>query len=420
VSARHGFVLLALLAVATAVSAQDNPFRLKPGAHGDLCLQCHLDLEDQMKLPSVHSPVEAGDCSDCHDPHASEHGKLLASDPAAICADCHGDMAPQDSASVHQAVIETGCVSCHAAHASENPNILQTAGNDLCFSCHDDLRAELEGHAFQHAPVRSDCLNCHDPHASADAPHLLKAPVGSLCGECHDAQRPSFVERHNGYDVSESDCTSCHDPHGGKRSGILRAQVHEPLTNRMCNQCHMDPGSPEPLQTRRAGLDLCAGCHDDVMNHIIARNRVHWPVLGGQACQNCHNPHASDEAALLARAPLALCGDCHRESIERQEDSLSKHPPIADGQCSACHDPHAADHPFLAKAASSLDLCGSCHDWKTHSSHPLGPEIVDPRNPNLILECESCHQAHGTRFKGLAHQDPGGELCVQCHETMAR
>ncbi|MHC4768715.1 MAG: cytochrome c3 family protein, partial [Planctomycetota bacterium] len=48
--------------------ATDHLFRLtEPRA--ELCESCHeLDLG-----PTIHAPVDQGDCTGCHDPHGSEH-----------------------------------------------------------------------------------------------------------------------------------------------------------------------------------------------------------------------------------------------------------------------------------------------------------------------------------------------------------
>jgi predicted CXXCH cytochrome family protein len=412
-------VLFPLMAM-PAMAADDNPYRLKPGARGPVCLDCHSDLQDQMKLSSVHTPVKSGECSDCHSPHASSHDQLLAADPATICAGCHTDLLPAEPVSVHAALADEGCAGCHDPHASPNANNLLQAGNLLCYTCHAEMQAEVEGAEFRHAPVVDDCRACHDPHASGAAAYLLKQDVGSLCADCHDATRASFVQRHNGYPVAGSDCTSCHDPHGSARSGILRAQLHQPVANGMCNLCHQDASAEEPLQLRRPGISLCAGCHNKVLNDVFSRNELHWPVVEGAACANCHAPHGSDEAALLVAAPHDLCGGCHAETIEAQVTSMDQHPPVEQGKCSACHEPHAADPQFLLRSSDDLQLCGSCHDWETHSSHPIGPKIVDPRNPNLTLDCSSCHRPHGSPFKGLAHLDLGGDMCIQCHEQLQR
>ncbi|MGD8376209.1 MAG: cytochrome c3 family protein [Acidobacteriota bacterium] len=414
-----GLVLPPLLA-GPAYGQGTNPYHLKPGARGPICLSCHSDLEEQLQQRSVHTPVKAGECSDCHSPHASSHGQLLSDDPARICAGCHDDLLPAEPVSVHPAIAEAGCVGCHDPHASPNANNLLYPGNELCYACHADKQAEVEGEEFQHAPAVDDCLACHDPHASGETVALLRQDVGDLCAGCHDVSQASFVQRHGGYPVAGSDCTSCHDPHGSNRSGILLARLHEPVANRLCSQCHEDPGSADPLQRRSPGVSLCAGCHSEVINEVYARPELHWPVMEGAACANCHAPHGADEAALLVAPPETLCGGCHGDVLEAVAGSMEAHPPVATGECTACHEPHAADHPFLVQAADDLQLCGSCHDWETHSSHPIGPDVADPRNPNLTLGCSSCHRPHGSPFKALAHLDLGGDMCVQCHQQMQR
>ncbi len=414
-------IAILLVAVVGPVAAQSqNPYRLKPGATGQLCLECHLAVQETMNRPHVHTPVKAGDCSDCHNPHASSHGQLLEEEISAICTSCHADVVPEETKSIHESVVGGNCVVCHDPHASDNPNSLVAPGNELCFSCHEQLAQEIGRHEFQHSPVVDDCLSCHDPHAATSEEFLLKAEMGELCGECHDTAAASFVERHMGYPVADSRCSSCHDPHGSSKAGILMAGVHEPLTNKMCNQCHMDSSSPNALAVKRTGADLCRGCHSDVVNETRTRNRIHWPVADETACLNCHNPHASNETALLLEPTKQLCGSCHPDTIAMQEASMTKHAPIDAGECSACHAPHAADNVFLLQAASIDDTCGTCHDWKGHSSHPIGEKVTDQRNMNLKVDCLSCHRSHGSPFKAFAHLDPGGDLCVSCHEEVAR
>ena len=66
------------------------------------------------------------------------------------------------------------------------------------------------------------------------------------------------------------------------------------------------------------------------------------------------------------------------------------------------------------------DLCGTCHDWQKHATHPIGPSIKDPRNKNLSLECASCHRAHGTGAKHLIPFAKVTDLCTSCHEQYRR
>jgi len=424
-SLRFGTWLLGLMTVGAwvvpATQAQDPArYRLRPGAAGARCLECHVEFAETVKLPHVHTPVKNGNCADCHDPHASDHGKLLEAEPDSICLSCHEGIVPGDAVSAHEDAVNGRCVECHDPHASPFPKQLRAPGNDLCIRCHEKVAGATRTVAHKHAPAESDCLGCHRPHASTEGPSLLASKVPALCLECHDPERATFVKDHMGYPVAGSDCVSCHDPHGSANKGILWTTIHEPITRRMCAQCHGDADAADPLALRRQGSDLCAGCHNELLNEAALKRRIHWPVVDGRACRNCHTPHASKNAGLLTEEQRTLCGSCHMDSVRRLERSLVKHEPIAEGECSTCHEPHASNTTFLLAAANPLELCGTCHDWESHSTHPIGEKVQDQRNPNLSLDCLSCHRTHGTANEKLAFFDPDRALCTECHAGFRR
>ncbi len=415
-----GVATVAACACASVAAQEANRYHLKPGASGKACLSCHLEFEDTVKLPHVHTPVKAGNCTDCHDPHASDHGKLLEADTDAICVSCHEGIVPDGAVSAHPDAVAGRCVECHDPHASRFPNVLRASGNDLCKECHENVTGAVESAAYKHAPAQGDCLGCHRPHASTEGPHLLAQKVPGLCIDCHDTERPQFVKDHLGYPVAESDCGSCHDPHGSANKGILWASVHEPIRRRMCGQCHADPDSEQALSLKRPGADLCVGCHNELSNEIALKSRIHWPVVDEQACANCHNPHASRNANLLAGKQSTLCGNCHQDSVQRHERSLVKHQPISEGDCSTCHAPHASNATYLLAASDDIELCGTCHEWQAHSTHPIGAKVLDPRNNNLSVDCLSCHRTHGTGNEKLAFFEPKRDLCTECHVRFQR
>lgn len=421
---RYGWGLVLVMAAALsargAAAATDADFKLAEGARGAICLTCHEAFKERLQKAHVHTPVAEGDCTGCHNPHTTDHGKLLAADPSRICATCHDDMVPEDAKSVHQVVVEGRCVDCHDPHASDNEANLVRSGSELCFGCHEDLGRKIAANEVQHAPVEEDCLNCHNPHASETGPKLLTANAPDLCLECHDAERGTFKSQHVNYPVEKGNCTSCHNPHGSNTKGILYDQVHEPVTKRMCKQCHEDPASPNPFATVKPGYELCQGCHYDMVNDTFNKDRLHWPLVDRTGCLNCHSPHASSERPLLKGPMLETCGACHSDTIARQERSQTKHPPIADGECTECHSVHSSNNSFLLNAASTLDVCGKCHEWQTHSTHPIGEKVVDPRNPNLTLNCLSCHRTHGTEYKRFLYFETVNDLCVQCHTKYRR
>src|SRR5512146_1157253 len=183
---RHLATLIVIASAAFSVAraappAPDNKFKLKNGANGAVCLECHSgDFETALKKPFVHTPVKSRNCIGCHNPHASAHGKMLADDPGKTCAACHS-VVPQKPKSTHKPVADGGCLSCHDPHASKFKfNLVKSAG-DLCAGCHKPISDAAARATFKHRPVEQGCATCHDPHGSGQSTKLLKGGVPELC-----------------------------------------------------------------------------------------------------------------------------------------------------------------------------------------------------------------------------------------------
>ncbi|OGR00367.1 MAG: cytochrome C [Deltaproteobacteria bacterium RIFOXYD12_FULL_55_16] len=413
-------VLLLLPLTAYGASApKKGDFKLLPGASGKICLGCHVDLPDKIAKKFVHTPVKSGDCAGCHNPHTSDHGKLLAAAKGEICSLCHSSMIVKDARSTHKVVVDGSCALCHDAHASDNKNNLLRSGKELCFGCHQSVADALKSQKFPHKPV-ADCTACHNPHSSKGGDFLLSADPPALCSKCHDTAGKKFSAVHMGYPVAQVSCVKCHDPHGSNRKAILYDEVHSPVAKKMCNQCHEEATSATPLALKRKGFELCRGCHNELVNKIFIAERIHWPVAGGNGCLDCHDPHASRASKLIKGSMLKVCGSCHSDTIKRQERSPAKHQPVQKGECAACHNPHASSNPFLLKEPSVIAMCGTCHEWMKHSTHPIGDKYNDMRNSNLKMDCLSCHRSHGTEFAKMIPFPTVTNLCVQCHEQLRR
>lgn len=412
-------ILFATMVFASSVIGQEK-FQLKPGAKGKLCLSCHEEFKEKLKLPFIHSPVKSGSCSDCHNPHASRHGKLIASGPNEICFSCHKGLIAPGARSSHKIVANGSCSKCHDPHASKNKFNLKAAGNQLCFECHKEYMNAVANKKFKHILGTKECLTCHNAHSSSKAAFLLKEDVPNICNNCHDMKKPILTKQHMNYPMGNARCTSCHDPHGSNRAGILWENAHSPVVNKMCNQCHQDSKSTNALGLRREGVALCRGCHSNTVGGILGKKRIHWPLADNVACLNCHSPHASKQASLLTDEMKPLCGKCHSDTIAKQNKATVKHKPADEGNCTKCHSPHAANYAFLFDNESTLALCGKCHEWQKHSTHPIGEKVVDPRNPNITMDCLSCHRSHGTDQKYFTYSNPDMDLCVMCHQKYKR
>ena len=421
--------IIAAIIVAPRIDAADG-FKLQPGAEGKICLKCHETFQKTIKSRSVHPLLKTGKCSDCHDPHTSTHKKLLVLEANELCFSCHKDVLPEKARSAHSIVTEGGCAKCHDSHASNNRFVLVKPSNELCFECHQDIGKKAKEARFKHDPMIKGqrCLNCHDPHASVKADHLLKKDVPAICAGCHKTSQASFKRKHMNFPVANSRCDACHSTHGSNSRGILYDEVHAPVAENKCNQCHLKPTSAQAVKLRKQGTELCRQCHQDMIAETLAKNRVHWPLMDEVGCLNCHNPHGSKKKKLMQASLSDTCGKCHADTVNLQKWSIENPKnkrlcePVKSGNCIECHAPHGADNILLIpKASISKDLCGKCHEWLTHSSHPLGEKVVDSRNPNLTVECLSCHKACGTGNKpSMLPFETTYDLCVQCHVDLQR
>ena len=209
------------------------------------CLACHAVFKD---LKVRHAALDMG-CGSCHDkPHANKKAELsLTAEVPDLCYSCH-DKALFAKKYQHTPVAAGMCLSCHNPHGSRVPKLLVSQIPDLCYSCHD--RSAFSKKTV-HAPVKDgQCTFCHAPHAS-DQPFNLTQPVFGLCTTCHDRQASG---RHVTMAVSPLDehpvrsrtdparpsrelsCISCHTPHA---SGAKRLFVNDLASiESLCLHCH--------------------------------------------------------------------------------------------------------------------------------------------------------------------------------------
>jgi len=256
----------------------------------------------------------------------------------------------------------------------------------------------------------------------------LKNRPPALCKNCHQTGAPAFIKKHLNFPVADSDCISCHNPHGSSKRGILYADAHTPVRENKCTECHRDPASPNPLETIKTGTDLCRQCHKEMIDQIFGKTRLHWPLADHSGCLNCHSPHGAKQKKLLKGPIIAVCGKCHRDTVELQRWSISNPKneklcePVKKGSCTTCHAPHSANTVLLmAKDNVTKGLCGECHKWETHSTHPIGDKVIDQRNKNLTVDCLSCHRACGTGNNPMMlNFETPYDLCIQCHVERRR
>lgn len=403
---RRSHLLVLTMILAQVGSGTAQPVKVDEPA---VCLECHADLDLANMPRHVHTAFETGQCSQCHNPHASKHATLLAADQKELCLTCHADVADEITlTAAHQPAGNGQCVLCHDPHAADHANQLHQAVPDLCHECHAQAAAWSQKTTI-HTPVADgDCQTCHAAHGS-DNDGLLTGSVPALCQDCHTQDR-AFTAAHGGHAVGDSDCTACHDPHAADLKGLVYANQHSPFSSGNCATCHGNLDQTGSFAIATGVQELCLRCHRGVQEFETKTYRHNLDQE--DSCGLCHNPHASPTNSLLAADSTILCMRCHfNEPGPKAKSDFLTH----DGMdCLECHLPHGAENPTYLKSIE-VDLCAGCHEAAHRASHPVGPEVIDARSGEAVT-CLSCHQLHGADFEYYLPLSPEMDLCIQCHK----
>jgi DmsE family decaheme c-type cytochrome len=225
------------------------------------CAACHGDVTDHLK-----SNLEKGEPG----PIASMK-KAKPADVNKTCQGCHEKTHNATwSGSAHERR-GLACTSCHSVHdfKSSKAQLKTAQERDTCYSCHSAIRAL--GMRTSHHPVREGlmtCTSCHDAH-DGSRPKMIKAEwTNELCLQCHTEKRGPFFWEHA--PVREN-CLNCHNPHGSNHDKLLVSQ--QPW---LCQRCHLNTRHPgtvytginaagdKPTASNRAVEHACKNCHQNV------------------------------------------------------------------------------------------------------------------------------------------------------------
>jgi len=202
----------------------------------------------------------------------------------------------------------------------------ENVGN--CTICHTlQVHAEIDGVAGVNsdpdalgAAITHDCEACHGggQFHRGEGPLPFPDPNGERCAECHDQATKFLSSTHNLLDDTNVD---------------MLADGHD---TRYCQRCHTAEGA-------RAFVDV-VGEKSDIEAAIVAYGDDVVAPARYEALQN----EDADGNAILH---VATCGACH--------NPLTKELATADPRWPAAWDPNQNGK------ADQLDLCTSCHNYKT-------------------------------------------------------
>ena len=264
-----------------------------------------------------------------------------------------------------------------------------------------------------HAPFADGaCLDCHDAHGGTVPMSLVKA-TPALCADCHDVTPSVLRTAHKGFAVDKADCASCHAPHASDRPMLPHAVIHKPYGGGDCAACHTGT-DPRPAGSQ---MTLCLSCHPG-LGEDLKTGVLHAPLEDEQSCTVCHAPHTAPNDHLLPRRQETICASCHAEEVQAVTHAEHRHPPVNGATCTICHNPHLTA-PDRNDPTARKEVCLNCHSYTDHSDHPMGADSVDPRTGGP-MNCNSCHDPHGTSWPKFMQDDPGGRICIGCHTDKLR
>lgn len=196
------------------------------------CLACHQGRQRIDWPGSAHATHQIA-CSDCHNTMArfSASGLLKKASVSETCFGCHPAQRTEFRKRSHMPLPEgkMSCDSCHNPHGTPTRAMLVASTvNDLCLGCHAEKRGPF---IWEHAPVRENCMNCHEAHGS-NQEMLLVAPRPFLCQQCHTSRTHqnrllTAANQPGGFDPSERlmarSCQTCHaQVHGSNHPAGVR------------------------------------------------------------------------------------------------------------------------------------------------------------------------------------------------------
>lgn len=453
---KAGSAVLAGLLVASAAVAAPNGYRQTK--HGD-------PVNGAQRL----AEEGRGECSQCHDEHASRDGVatggpfpylLFAADDNALCATCHNI---SGSLSIYQGSVPYGnsshglsgsmtwpgptppgrsssdagkCVNCHDPHGASDasgpiPAMTFAREEALCFGCHagspasTDVRSQFQKTSRHPIAVSGK----HDEAEAGDPSRVAAAPVNNRHAECDDC--------HNGH-VAQRDLSPPFPPSASNRLlGVSRIRVVNGPAGTKPTYAYSGPGdSVSPNE-----YELCFKCHSSWTTQPAGQSDQ--ALLFNPQNRSFHPIEASGKNLTIPPGAFAggwdatrlvYCTDCHSS-----DDATVR-------------GPHGSSYEHLVKksypaiagaqASTSTDLCFDCHAYDVYAN-ALAPDTTQANSrfnrPQTSeghafhvgrqgITCYTCHVSHGSvlqpaliatgRVPGIISYLPttaGGACTVTCH-----
>lgn len=349
----------------------------------------------------------------------------------------------------HNLFMAASCVQCHE---NKRPLSVTPHGNGAdCITCHTPalnaagVRTWRNVTNFNHNPMPSSCIQCHESKRPIGAPHAFgQWGEKDDCASCHSY--PTWNQAKFDHNKPLTTCIECHqiarDARPSGMYGTLHPSSYYDSLRAYFKDLSIGTGSsPIPLlpsqssllarldnvslikQNDTAQLD-CILCHSNSNNNkkwtdssIKFRYTNHTPPPAScLACHEIQRPSTHITAPIVSGMDKGDCKSCHsyspgapKESDWRALVAAFNHEAQKPISCKGCHadsippsqKPHATNinpsHPVASGTYYKID-CIKCHTYD---------QVKTPRAwKKLVLDYRTHLNATGS----------GPGTCIQCHK----
>jgi hypothetical protein len=289
-------------------------------------------------------------------------------------------------------------------------------------------------------------LRAREPTAFPHRKHVLG---GVACTLCHAGIENANTDDSVLHVPDEASCLACHaKPHDTRpclscharptaRAELVEAREHLrfdharhlPKAKGNCMRCHV--GVAEGDDRLRPTMATCFKCHD-VEQDVRRCDGCHRNLEAGAELPASHLAHDGDwlrdhGARAASSADLcstchsdASCASCHGKTVAALPATLRFANPLAPSVhragFAARHSLEAKADPGACQTCHSPDRCASCHVEK----HVAGSDRRSPHPPGWVGASENQHGRAARRDPAACascHGGAGERLCVQCHQV---
>ena len=265
------------------------------------CINCHQELEDELKLPVDEMLNE-----DFHFKNGI------------TCTDCHGGEADVRNEDDMDAAMNPDKGYIGIPKRKDIPK--------LCSKCHSNLKY----------------IRNYNPNLPTDQYQ-----------ECVTSQHGQSLAKG---DTKVAVCSDCHGVHNIQPANMSTSKIFPFNIPNTCGRCHSNPVYMKKYKIATDQLDL-------YRESIHGKNLFEKGDRSSPVCNDCHGNHGAFPPGISSISHV--CGICHVSQFEMFTQSPHKDAfaELELPQCESCHGNHEVKSTYLDMlGVNSKSLCTTCHD----------------------------------------------------------